>query len=82
MASTPASFAKEQEKDAQVREVIQFLITEELSRDPKRAKRIASQQSLFVILDNVLYYVDPKWDHRLRIVVPKHLREQILGETH
>ena len=82
MASTSASFSKEQEKDAQVREVIQFLKTKVLPTDPKRAKRIASQQSLFVILDNVLYYVDPKRDHRLCIVVPKHLRDQILGETH
>ena len=32
MASTSASFGKEQEKDAQVREVIQFLKTEELVR--------------------------------------------------
>ena len=54
--STP--FGEEQKKDAKLREVIQFLKTEELPTDSKRAKKTVSQQSLFAIMDDVLYYID------------------------
>ena len=82
VTSTRVSFGEEQRKDTQVTEVICFLETEELPTDPKRAKKIAAQQSLFVIIDNVLYYVDPKRGYQRRVVVPKHLRERILDEAH
>ena len=75
--STP--FGEEQKKDTRLREVIQFLKTEELPTDPKRAKKIAS---LFAIMDDVLYYIDHKRDHQRRVAVPKHLREKILGDVH
>ena len=80
--TTGTSFGEEQRKDATVNEMICFLETGELPSDNKRAKKIATQQSLFVIMDNVLYYIDAKRGHQKRIVVPKHLREKILGETH
>jgi len=63
-------------------EVIPFLETGELPKEDKRARQIALQQSLFVLQDGVLYYSDPKQKHRLRVVVPTHLREQILKEHH
>ena len=48
VASTPVSFGEEQRKDTSVREVIYFLETEELPTDPKRAKKMAAQQSLLL----------------------------------
>ena len=48
----------------------------------KRARRIATQQSLFTLVDGVLYFLDPKQEHQCRAVVPSHLQEQILEENH
>ena len=76
------SFEEEQMKDPAVAEVITFLETEQLPREDKRARRIALQKSLFVREKGMLFYADPKQEHRLRVVVPSHLREQILSEHH
>ena len=35
-----------------------------------------------MLKDGILFYSDPKQEHRLRIVVPTHLREQVLSEHH
>lgn len=78
----PKSFGEEQRMDQQVLEVIRFLEMEELPGDPKRARKVATQQSLFSLIDDVLYFIDPKRDHAQRIVVPSHLRVQILEENH
>ena len=80
--SAPISFGDEQRKDADLNELICFLETEELPEDNRRAKKVATQRSLFAIIEDVLYYVDTKRGYQKRIVVPKHLREQILKETH
>ncbi len=80
-SSEAMSFGEEQRRDDQVMEVIQFLEDEELPPDPKRAQKVAAQQHLFTMVDGVLYFVDPKQEHRRRAVMPKHLQEQILGEN-
>ena len=81
---TPAavSFAEEQKKDPEVADVITFLESGELPLENKRARVIALQKSLFVLKEGILYYADPKQEHRLRVVVPCHRREQILAEHH
>ena len=71
------SFADEQKKDPEVMEIVGDLPTKE-----RRAKVIALQKSLFAMKDGILFYIDPKREHRLRVVVPSHLREQILMEHH
>ena len=76
------SLGDEQRRDPQVMEIFRFMEAEELPSDSKRARKIATQQSLFTIVDDVLYFVDPKQDHRRRAVVPRHLQEQILEENH
>ena len=76
------SFGEEQKRDPGVMEVIKFLETGQLPVDQKRARRIATQQSLFTLVDGVLYFLDPKQEHRCRAVVPSHLQEQILEENH
>ena len=82
LVGTPTSFREEQWKDPQLREIIHFLDTDELPADDKQARKIAVQQSIFTVVDDVLYYIDPKRDHQKRIAVPKQLREQVLEEAH
>ena len=79
---TPCSFAEEQSRDPELQEIIAFLKTRELPMEEKRARRIALQGSLFMLEEDTLYYVDPKLDHRRRIAVPSHLKQQILQENH
>ena len=82
LVGTPTSFGEEQRKDPQLKDIIHFLTTNELPTDNKRARKIAMQQSIFTVVDDVLYYIDPKRDHQKRIAVPKQIREQILEEAH
>ena len=81
LAVTETSFADEQRKDAGVNVIITFLETGELHvpTDEKLARLTAFQKS---IKDGLLFLVDPKQEHRLRVVVPSHLREQILTDHH
>ena len=86
LVGTPTSFGEEQRKDPQLKDIdqdiIHFLTTNELPADNKRARKIAMQQSIFTVVDHVLYYIDPKRDHQKRIAVPKQIREQILEKAH
>ena len=79
---TRSNFAEEQRKDGEVAEIIIYLENGDLPSETKCAQRIVLQKSLFIILDGVLFYLDPKQDHHRRIVVPSHLREQVLTEAH
>ena len=72
----------QQRKDPEVLEIVMFLEKGELPLNEKRARRIALQASLFTLVDGVLFYLDPKQEHRKRAVVPSHLREQLLQENH
>ena len=76
------SFALEQQKDPEIVEIVAFLEKDELPSDEERARHIALQSSLFALVDGVLFFLDPKQEHRRRVVVPRHLREQLLQETH
>ena len=71
-----SDFGTEQQEDRELRGIIQFLRDGSLPEDDKAAKRISCQASCFAIVDGVLYFVDPKLDHRKRCVVPSHLRNQ------
>ena len=76
------SFALEQQKDPEVLETVMFLQKGELLLDEKRARQITLQSSLFTLVDEVLFFLDPKQEHRKRVIVPQHLREQLLQENH
>ena len=78
---TATSFADEQ-KDSEIMEIVTFLETGDLPTEERQAKVIALQKSLFVIKDGMLFYIDPKQEHPLWVVVPSHLQEQILKEHH
>jgi len=57
------------------------LETDELPTDRARARKVATQQCLFVILDGILYYLD-KHFNRMRVAVPHHLKDKILMAEH
>ena len=75
-------FGAEQREDTNVSEIITFLECGALPDDETHARRIVLQRSLFTIENRVLYYLDPKQQHRKRAVVPTHLRERISAEHH
>ena len=76
------SFASEQVRDPFVREVFNFMRSRQLPEDKVLACKIALQESLFTILDGILYYLDPKHSNRKQAVVPKQLQKQILEDAH
>ena len=65
-------FSREQKKDPQVCEIICFLENGEIPTEEKRAKKVVLQQTLFAIVNKILYYVDPKNNHHRRVVVPQY----------
>ena len=75
-------FAAEQQKDPEIVEVIKFLKSGDLPSDDSRARRIALQKPLFLLEGEMLFYIDPKQKHCKQIVVPQHLRREVLSEHH
>ena len=75
-------FATAQRKDPELVELITYLEQGELPADDQRARRIILQKPLFAIDNRILIFLDPKQDHRRRVVVPGHLRQQLLSEHH
>ena len=59
-----------------------FLEHHKLPDDLKLEKKIALQSPLFTMDKEVLIFIDPKQKQRSRIVVPVHLRHQILYKCH
>ena len=87
MQSLPAGevdFATEQKKDPEIAEILEFLKNGSLPEHSSRARRIVLQKLLFVCDEetDMLFYLDPRQSHRQRVVVPSHLRQQILAEHH
>ena len=74
--------AAEQEKDSEVNELKRFLEHGSLPADSEKAKKMALQQTLFGVVDGVVYYIDPKRNNRKRAVAPKTLQLSLLQETH
>ena len=66
------SFLDTQKQDPQLCEIIEFLKIGSLPADEKRARKIALQAPLFSVVDDTLYYVEPKRRGK-RVVVPLSL---------
>jgi len=66
-------FGKEQRNDPDVKEIIDFLEQVALPEDKKKAQKIALQESLFAVVDGILYFVDPKHNNRKSVVMPRWL---------
>jgi len=78
----PKCFAQEQRKDSEILAITQYLERKILPESTMYARRIAAQAPLFTLVDEISYYLDNKQPGVRCIVVPKHLREQILQEYH
>ena len=76
------SISKEQQEDPDVREIFQFIVTGTLPEDDQKARKLALQETLFTVTNNILYFLDPKRENRKRVVVPRQLRRKILENTH
>ena len=76
------SLAAQQAQDPEIAELIAFLKHGQLPDDNTRARKMALQQSLFAIVDNVLYYIDRKRGNRKRAAVPLEMRTKVMEETH
>ena len=75
------SIAAEQQRDPVVRELSEFLTSGKLPGDQVRARKVALQSSLFSLIDGVVYHIDHKTRQKCA-VVPSHLQEKLLRETH
>ena len=75
-------FSAEQAKDPDLKEMIEFLNCGDLPDNPRRARKVAAQAPLFVLIEGVLYYLGPKCSTRKRVVVPHHLRRQVMADNH
>ena len=63
-------------------EWVAFLKQGQLRKDNIPAWKMAMQQSLFAIVDDVLYYVDPKRGNRRRAAVSLAMRPRLTEQTH
>ena len=59
-----------------------YLEEGKLPYDDNRARVVVLQKSSFAIVEQTLYYIDPKKRNERKIVVPNHLQEQLLAEAH
>ena len=50
-----------------------FLKEGTLPSDDQKAKKVTSESHLFTLVDDILYYLDPKQGDQKRTVVPKQL---------
>ena len=76
------SLAAQQAQDPEITELIAFLKHGQLPDDNTRARKMALQQSLFAIVDNVLYYIDRKRGNRKRAAMPLEMRTKVMEDTH
>ena len=82
------SFSREQRKDSQLVEIIQFLTQDTLPSDESRARKVALQAPLFAVIQDTLYFLDKPDTTRTEaavprcVAVPKHPQRQIMEECH
>ena len=53
-----------------------------LPEDRQSASKVASQALSFILVSQILYFVDANQNNLSRIVVPSHLRQQLMTECH
>ncbi len=77
---------KEQNRDEDLNAMIDFKLTGRLPQDPVIAQSVQTQKNDFMVCNGVLHRDDPKNESQglrsLPIVVPEHLRKEVLEENH
>ena len=80
--SETEDFVKLQTNDEHLQQIRRYVSEGVLPAEEKLAKRLVLERECFVVLDNVLYYVDQRPEHRLRVAVPKVLQRRLMEENH
>ena len=80
----PSRFGVEQQKDAVLAAVIEYLTTGTLPPDNlSGARRLVGRSSELALVDRILYHLGRKSSNPNRqAVVPKHLRAELLQQMH
>lgn len=67
--------------DSEVGQIVKFLQDDVMPVDAKVQGFVLREKDRFVVLDDVLYYVDSDRKDRVRLVVPEVLRKQLIEEV-
>ena len=74
---------QEQQWDLELLKLINYLKSRTLPEDPQEAKVLTNlARKGYFVVDDVLYYEGVDVPNRCRVVVPTHLREEIVSEHH
>ena len=77
-----AALQEEQRKDPELAVMLHYLQDGTLPEDEKLAKRIVAESKQYDIIDDILHFENSAFPNRWCIVVPEHLRSEILQEAH
>ena len=77
-------FHIQQKRDPELQKLRVCLESGILPPEERESRRVAAQALNFVIVDEILYFVENRkeGDSRQRAAVPKHLQKQIMEDTH
>ena len=83
VSTTLEQVQREQRKDIELKNLIDFLTKRSLPEDPKEINVVlnAAKKGYYVV-DDILYYEGPDMPNQRRVVVPTHLQQSILEEHH
>ena len=82
ITQAPDDFGREQGRDPHLEPLMTYLRDGTVPTDETTARKVISQAPQFTIVEDILYILDSKQRGRLRIVVPDHLRHEIMKEYH
>ena len=80
--NNPDNFAKEQRKDGGYQMLMNYLEKGMLPEDKQLINKVIAQAPMFTLVNQILYFVDAKQNNLKRVVVPPHLRQQLMSEYH
>ncbi len=75
------SLGVHQKNDPDIVEILRFIQEGKLQDKNDTQKKLVLQAPLYTVIEGILYYIDARRNCR-RVVVPKHLRTQIMNENH
>ena len=82
MKSKLSDFQEEQRKDPNLLGLIRYLEDGQLPEDNLLSRKIAAQAPQFALVVSILYFLEAKRGTQKKAVVPAHLQETILHDTH
>ena len=77
-----SSITQDQQSDPSCQEIIALLVHKTLPESDSRSRYLIRMAERFAIVDNILFYLDPKKSHTRRLVVPHALQERLMEQFH